>query len=249
MIPTQKYEMELRLINERLERIEGQGATPSNVNGLLSAIVITSPESLDAVAYSIAGMLLGLPASGAAIALGADGTGAAQVWGALAASGVGLGVIRLGIGTMDLTGALGMLADKYFEWKDKHLENAPESTREVPVFNRGKPVGFVSLPEPTEFRVKTKKIPSVNIASGVREIAVDKICLFLKNAVATGQWARGNQSILNQKEHPDVKAYLQKQGWWKIIDPPTLRRACAELRGGVTNRTERTERTREQNVS
>ncbi len=165
-------------------------------------------------------------------------------------AGCYLGILRLGAEALAIRAG----ASYFLDWLHDVIVNAatalrgriesddsePESTREVPVFNRGKPIGFVSLPEPTEFRVKTKKIPSVNLTDGIREISVDKLCLFLKSAVATGQWARDRQDILSQKEHPDVKAYLQGKGWWKISAPPALRLACAQLRGGVTNGTART---------
>jgi hypothetical protein len=160
-------------------------------------------------------------------------------------AGCALGLGRMAIDAlavpMMLSNVLEWLEDRWGEWLDHkaEIQPEPESTREIPVFNRGEPAGFVSIPEVTEFKTKTLKIPSVNLVDGLREIEVDKLCLFLKNAVATGQWARDRQTILSQKEHPDVAAYLRGKGWWEIKDTPTLRRACSELRGGVTNGTER----------
>jgi hypothetical protein len=171
-----------------------------------------------------------------------------EAFGYCTTSGCILGLGRMALDAlavpMMMSNGLDWLAERWQEWLEHREEIAtsqPESTREIPVFNRGEPAGFVSMPEPTEFKVNTLKIESVNMVDGIREIAVDKVCLFLKNAAATGQWARDRQDILSQKEHPDVKRYLQGRGWWEIATPLAIQ-ACAELRGGVTNGTERNER-------
>ena len=170
-------------------------------------------------------------------------------------SGCTLGLGRLMLDALAvplmLSNILDWLEDRWNEWletKQTIAETKPQSAREIPVYNRGEPAGFVSMPEPTEFNVNTLKIKSVNIVDGIREIAVDKVCFFLKTASATGQWARDKQNILSQKEHPDVKQYLQGRRWWEISSPLALR-ACVELRAGVTNGTERTNERQENETS
>lgn len=180
---------------------------------------------------------------------GVDLISTGEMLGFCTLSGCTLGILRMSLDALAvpvmLSNLMDWLEDRWHEWldyKDEETnEQEPASAREIPVFNRGQPAGFVSIPEPTQFKVNTLRIESCNLVEGVREIEVDKVCLFLKHAAATGEWARDRQSILSQKEHPDVKKYLQGWGWWEISSP-LAREVCAKLRNGVTNGTERNER-------
>jgi len=241
------------------ETIARQSQSSPTITGMAAALVALAKDSrldgrIGAGDVVVSVMLAG---GGAAIGvIGATGIqfgaidlmSTGEAFGYCTISGCTLGILRMGIDALAIPAMLSNLLDwlevRWQEWLEHREEIAaiqPESKREIPVFNRGEQIGFVSMPEPTAFNVNTLKIESVNMVDGIREIAVDKVCLFLKNAAATGKWARDRQDILSQKEHPDVKRYLEERGWWEISSPPALR-ACAELRNGATNGTERTER-------
>lgn len=236
------YEMQLRLINERLERMENApAAAPPSVNNWLTAIVNTSPESLDAVLYSVAGMVIGLPASAASTALGGDGASAMQVWGTIAAAGVGLGIVRLSVGAVDLTGALEMLADKVIAYKERRnnqRDMLPPATnvRDIPVTHAGGTT-TVEMPEPSQFEYNTRTIPSCNTKDGERTIATDKLCAYLKHITNVGERRKDYRpDYIKQKAWPDVRDYFQAKGWWNLPPgSPTLPLACAQMRGPVTN--------------
>lgn len=246
------YEMRLRLIDERLERMENAPApTAPSVNNWLTAIVSTSPESLDAVLYSVAGMVIGLPASAASTALGGDAASAMQVWGTIAAAGVGLGIVRLSVGAVDLTGALEMLADKVIAYKEQRSqEEVPQSVnvRDLPIHYNGGTT-TTEMPELSQFEHNTRTIPSCNTKGGERTIETDKLCAYLKYVTNIGERRKDYRpDYIKQKEWPDVRDYFIAKGWWNLTpNSPALPPACTQMRGPVmiANVTTRTnERTR-----
>ncbi len=238
-----EYEQEFRLINDRLTRIEDTPAPSPVVNNWLTAIVSTSPESLDAVLYAAAGMVVGLPASAATVALGGDGANAVQVWGVTTAAGVGLGVVRLAVGAVDLTGALEMLADKWLAYKDRQRELEPvqgSSTRDLPIHSsRGTTVTTL---ETTPTIDPSKEIKSCNTASGWRTVKTSQLWDYLQHITYTKRRTKDARpdDYINQKEWPDVRDYLIEKGWWNLPpNSPTLQIAEAHFWGTVTNGTER----------
>lgn len=234
------YDMQMKLILDRLERMEKAPIAPAPVvNNWLTAIVSTSPESLDAVLYSVAGMLIGIPAGVASIALDGSVTSSIQIWGVTSAAGVGLGIVRLSVGAVDLTGALEMLADKFVAYKerrdDRGAKPLPISTRDLPINYNGDTI-IITMPEITQIDRGTKTIPSCNMADGWRIIEIDRLCAYLKYITSTGARTKDARpkDIINQKEWPDVRDYFKSKGWWELLpNSPTLPMACLEMRNCI----------------
>lgn len=209
-----------------------------NVNSFLSALVRTSPEVFDAVAFSGSGGVIGVPAM-----LGWSATGhgnAVHVWGICVLGGVVCAGLRLFCSAIDLPLIVEGVVEKVLDQKTKSRIKPAGGLRDFTLTDKDGTRRIDHLPTVSQFEYTSRVIPSCNTQGSERTISTDKLCAYLKFITATGERRKDYRpDYINQKEWPDVRDWLQSKGWWDLPPhSPTLPRACAEIRGAVTNGTE-----------
>ncbi len=224
-----------------------------NVNGFLSAVVRTSPEVFDAIMYSVAGGVIGIPAAIAWTAMGNDPAGTLYTWGACQSFGVTCAGVRLACAAIDLPLIIQGIAEKVLESRDRRDERrAQERDRSLQPFllnDEGYSLPHPGPDIPLEQQLYTIRQRDSKHAES-RQVPLGDLWQFLKVSFETNDWSRDGwgerwgKPTGWQALWADYKSFLcgpkdgnDKELWWRTTDRPTLERALTCLHYPQTNQT------------